>query len=87
VLIDKYFTWTPSRVEGVGIEVLAQEVLKRHQRAFPDRPVNGHVLDVGGQYQWRDGGEYHLFNPQTIHKLQSAVRTAVTKHLKSIRRS
>jgi glutamate synthase domain-containing protein 2/glutamate synthase domain-containing protein 1/glutamate synthase domain-containing protein 3 len=73
--IDKFFTWTPSRVEGVGIDVVATEVLTRHQRAFPDRPVNGHVLEVGGQYQWRDGGEYHLFNPQTIHKLQTAVRT------------
>ena len=73
--IEKYFTWTPSRIEGVGMDVVATEVLKRHLRAFPDRPVNGHVLDVGGQYQWRDGGEYHLFNPQTIHKLQHAVRT------------
>ncbi|HXJ71788.1 MAG TPA: glutamate synthase-related protein, partial [Candidatus Dormibacteraeota bacterium] len=73
--IDKYFTWTPSRIEGVGIDVIGREVLLRHQRAFPDRPANGHVLDVGGQYQWRDGGEYHLFNPQTIHKLQHAVRT------------
>ena len=73
--IDKYFTWTPSRVEGVGIDVIAQEVLLRHQRAFPERSVNGHVLDVGGQYQWRDGAEYHLFNPQTIHKLQQSVRT------------
>ena len=45
----------------------------RHQRAFPDRPVNGHALDAGGQYQWRDDGEYHLFNPQTVHKLQHAV--------------
>jgi glutamate synthase domain-containing protein 2/glutamate synthase domain-containing protein 1/glutamate synthase domain-containing protein 3 len=80
--IDKYFTWTPSRVEGVGIDVIAQEVLQRHQRAFPDRPVNGHVLDVGGQYQWRDGGEYHLFNPQTIHKLQQAVRTNSSKVFK-----
>jgi glutamate synthase (ferredoxin) len=74
-VIDKYFTWTHSRVEGVGLEVIAQEVLVRHQRAFPAREVNGHVLDVGGQYQWRDSGEYHLFNPQTIHKLQAAVRT------------
>ena len=73
--IDRYFTWTPSRVEGVGIEVIAQEVLDRHQRAFPDRQVNGHVLDAGGQYQWREDGEYHLFNPQTVHKLQAAVRT------------
>jgi glutamate synthase domain-containing protein 2/glutamate synthase domain-containing protein 1/glutamate synthase domain-containing protein 3 len=73
--IDKYFTWTPSRIEGAAIEVIAQEALLRHQRAFPDRSVNGHVLDAGGQYQWREDGEYHLFNPQTIHKLQAAVRT------------
>ncbi len=80
--IDKYFTWTASRVEGVGIEVIAQEALDRHQRAFPQRPVNGHLLDPGGQYQWRDGGEYHLFNPQTIHKLQHAVRTGNFKIFK-----
>ena len=80
--IDKYFTWTPSRVEGVGIEAIAREALDRHQHAFPDRPVNGHLLDAGGQYQWRDGGEYHLFNPQTIHKLHAAVRTANYKTFK-----
>ncbi|MGO8931329.1 MAG: glutamate synthase large subunit [Limisphaerales bacterium] len=80
--IDKYFTGTPSRVEGVGIEVIAQEVLLRHHRAFPDRSVNGHVLDAGGQYQWREDGEYHLFNPQTIHRLQTAVRTGSNKIFK-----
>src|SRR6185295_5000132 len=48
----------------------------RHQRAFPNRSVNGHVLDVGGQYQWRQDGEVHLFSPQTVHKLQQACRTA-----------
>src|SRR2546423_3046394 len=80
--VDKYFTWTPSRLEGVGIDVIAKEVLLRHQRAFPDRSANGHVLDVGGQYQWRDEGEYHLFNPQTIHKLQHAVRTGNYKTFK-----
>jgi glutamate synthase domain-containing protein 2 len=58
--------------------VIAEEALARHRHAFPDRPVNG-VLDAGGQYQWRDGGEYHLFNPQTIHKLQIACRSAITK--------
>ncbi len=73
-VIDKYFTWTPSRVEGVGLDVIAEEVLKNHRHAFPDREVNGHTLDVGGQYQWRDEGEYHLFNPQTVHKLQRSVR-------------
>ncbi len=81
-VIDKYFTWTSSRVEGVGLEVIAEEVLLRHGRAFPARPVNGHVLEVGGQYQWRDDGEYHLFNPQTIHKLQNAVRTGSYKVFK-----
>ena len=73
-VVDKYFTWTASRIEGIGIEEIAQETLTRHQHAFPDREVNGHTLDVGGQYQWRAGGEEHLFNPQTVHKLQKAVR-------------
>jgi glutamate synthase (ferredoxin) len=73
-VIDKYFTWTASRIEGVGIEVIAEEVLKRHRHAFPDRQVNG-ALEAGGQYQWRADGEFHLFNPQTIHKLQIGCRT------------
>jgi glutamate synthase domain-containing protein 2/glutamate synthase domain-containing protein 1/glutamate synthase domain-containing protein 3 len=76
--VDKYFTWTPTRIQGAGLDVIAQEVLARHRHAFPDRPVNG-VLDAGGQYQWRDGGEYHLFNPQTIHKLQTACRLGSEK--------
>jgi glutamate synthase (ferredoxin) len=74
-VVDKYFTWTASRVEGVDLNVLAEEALARHRQAFPERQVNGHLLEVGGQYQWRAEGEYHLFNPQTIHKLQLACRT------------
>jgi glutamate synthase (ferredoxin) len=74
-LIDKYFTWTASRVEGIGIDQVAQEIKVRHERAFPDRQVNGKMLDVGGNYQWRRDGEYHLFNPETVHKLQKACRT------------
>ncbi len=74
-VVDKYFTWTPSRVEGAGLDIIAEEVLQRHRRAFPDRQVNGHTLDPGGFYQWRSDGEYHLFNPQTIHTLQKAVRS------------
>ena len=81
-VIDKYFTWTPSRVEGVGLDVIAREVQLRHQHAFPDRQVNGHTLEVGGQYQWRADGETHLFSPQTIHKLQQAVRTSNYKVFK-----
>ncbi|HUJ43516.1 MAG TPA: glutamate synthase large subunit [Opitutaceae bacterium] len=74
-LVDSYFTWTPSRVGGIGLDAIAQEVLARHHQAFPARQVNGHVLPGGGQYQWRDDGEAHLFNPETIHRLQKAVRT------------
>src|SRR5208282_3843824 len=71
-VIDKYFTWTASRVSGVDIDVIAQEVLTRHHKAYPDRQVNGRLLEVGGQYQFRRDGEYHLFNPETVHKLQYA---------------
>ena len=73
-VIDHYFTWTVSRVEGVGMDVLTEEALARHRQAFSDRPVNNVALDTGGQYQWRDDGEFHLFNPQSIHKLQLACR-------------
>src|SRR5205085_11596347 len=62
-VIDKYFTWTPSRVGGIGLDVIAAEVKARHERAFPERPMNGHTLDAGGHYQWRREGEHHLFNP------------------------
>ena len=62
-VIDHYFTWTASRVGGIGLDVIAQEVLMRHRAAYPDRQVNGHVLPVGGLYQWRAEGEAHLFTP------------------------
>ncbi len=74
-VIDRYFTWTASRISGVGLDVIAAEAGERHARAFPDRSLNGHTLDAGGQYQYRSDGEYHLFNPETIHKLQYACRT------------
>ncbi|NCJ08368.1 glutamate synthase large subunit [Synechococcales cyanobacterium C] len=73
-VIDRYFTWTSSRIAGVGLDVIAEEALIRHRRAFPDRDVQVPTLDVGGEYQWRKEGEAHLFSPQTIHTLQEAVR-------------
>jgi glutamate synthase (ferredoxin) len=73
-VIERYFTWTASRISGVGLDVIAAEAAARHQRAFPDRQLNGRTLDVGGHYQYRREGEYHLFNPETIHKLQYACR-------------
>ncbi|MFO1451299.1 MAG: glutamate synthase large subunit [Opitutaceae bacterium] len=75
-VIDHYFTWTPSRVGGIGLDVIAQEVLLRHRAAYSDRAANSHTLPGGGLYQWRANGEAHLFTPESIHKLQKAVRTA-----------
>ncbi len=72
--VDRYFTWTASRIGGIGIDVVAAEVLLRHHRAFPDRPLGEPELDWGGEYQWRRDGEYHLFNPETVFKLQHATR-------------
>jgi glutamate synthase (NADPH/NADH) large chain len=74
-VVDEYFAGTASRIGGIGIEIVAQEVLMRHHAAFPKREVNGHVLPAGGQYQWRADGELHLFNPESIHRLQKSVRT------------
>jgi glutamate synthase (ferredoxin) len=82
-VIDEYFTGTASRIGGIAMDVLAQEVLMRHRAAFPERAGNGHVLPVGGLYQWRTEGELHLFNPQTIHRLQKAVRTGSYQTYKS----
>jgi glutamate synthase (ferredoxin) len=73
-VVKRYFTWTASRIEGADLEAIARETILRHSHAFPDREVNGHNLDVGGEYQWRKDGEAHLFSPQTIHTLQQAVK-------------
>ncbi len=79
-VIDHYFTGTASRVGGIGLDVIAQEVLVRHHNAFAPRlaNANGTVLESGGLYQWRNDGEAHLFTPESIHKLHKAVRTGST---------
>ncbi len=74
-VIDAYFTWTPSRVSGIGIDQIAQEVKLRHEKAFPRRPVSQQFLESGGQFKWRSDGEHHLFNPQTIHYLQRSCQS------------
>ncbi|CCI31268.1 glutamate synthase large subunit [Microcystis sp. T1-4] len=73
-VVDHYFTWTASRIEGADLAIIAKESLLRHGHAFPDRDVNVHTLDIGGEYQWRKDGEAHLFSPETIHTLQQAVK-------------
>ena len=70
-LVDRYFTWTPSRIGGANLDVIAEEVRRRHAAAFVDQPT----LESGGHYQYRKDGEPHLFNPLTVHKLQAACRT------------
>jgi glutamate synthase (NADPH/NADH) large chain len=75
-LVDEYFTGTASRIEGIDLDVIASEVAARHRIAFPDRPeeLAHRELTVGGEYQWRREGEYHLFNPDTVFKLQHSTR-------------
>ncbi|WP_410771745.1 glutamate synthase large subunit [Fontibacillus sp. BL9] len=73
--VNRYFTWTPSRIGGIGLEEVAKETLSHHFRAFSNLDGNDRVLDSIGEYQWRSDGEEHLFNPQTVHLLQQSVRT------------
>jgi glutamate synthase domain-containing protein 2/glutamate synthase domain-containing protein 1/glutamate synthase domain-containing protein 3 len=73
-LVERYFTGTVSRIEGVGLDVIAQEAIEKHRHAFHPLSESETELAVGGNYQYRARGEYHLYNPQTIMKLQHAVR-------------
>ena len=73
--VDRCFTWTASRIGGIGIDTVAEEVVRRHARAFAERGREDDELDAGGEYQWRRDGEYHLFNPETVFKLQHATRS------------
>jgi glutamate synthase (NADPH/NADH) large chain len=73
-IVEKFFTGTVSRVEGVGLEVLAKEAILKHRHAFFPVTESDTELAVGGNYHFRTRGEYHLVNPQTIAKLQHAVQ-------------
>src|SRR6202044_267025 len=73
-LVDRYFTGTVSRIGGVGLEVLAEEAIRKHRHAFASGTETGTELPIGGNYQFRVEGEYHLYNPDTIAKLQHSVR-------------
>jgi glutamate synthase (NADPH/NADH) large chain len=76
-LVDEYFTGTTSRLGGIGLDVIAEEVAARHAKAFPDNPTERahRTLEIGGEYQWRREGELHLFNPETVFTLQHSTRT------------
>ena len=72
-VVDKCFAGTVTRIEGVDFDDIARETLIRHRLAFPHQPVN-QQLEVGGVYQWKRRGEYHMYNPETIHLLQQSTR-------------
>jgi glutamate synthase (ferredoxin) len=73
-VIEPYFAATPSRIGGIGLDEIAREITARLAGAFDPNTVDP-GLDSGGHYQWRSDGEYHLFNPLSVHQLQQAVRT------------
>ncbi|MDH3514227.1 MAG: glutamate synthase large subunit, partial [Gammaproteobacteria bacterium] len=85
--VDQYFTWTASRVGGIGIDVVAQETSLRHHNAYPERPVGPPELDWGGHYQWRRDGEFHMINPDTVARLQHATRVNSYEQFKEFSRA
>src|SRR5215211_1123315 len=76
-VVDRYFTGTTSKLGGVGLTELAEEVRRRHITAYPPDgiPLAHRLLPVGGEYQWRREGEPHLFDPETVFRLQHSTRS------------
>ncbi|MGD8859695.1 MAG: glutamate synthase large subunit [Myxococcales bacterium] len=81
-VVERYFTRTASRIKGAGLEELAAEVAVRHHIAWEVPLALNPELDLGGSYQWRRRGEYHMYNPQTIAQMQHAVRSGNYKLFK-----
>jgi len=86
-LVEKYFTGTATTIEGVGLREIAEESVRRHRDAFSDNPIYKNMLDVGGQYAWRLRGEAHAWNPESISKLQHAVRGNLPDEYRQFSRS
>jgi glutamate synthase (NADPH/NADH) large chain len=85
--VEQYFTHTASRLGGAGVVTISEEVRKRHARAFGRKPSGPDELESGGEYQWRRDGELHLFNPETVFKLQHATRTGQYRVFKDYTRA
>ncbi len=79
--VERYFTDTPTRLEGIGLETVESEIRTRFNGAF-DSNTGKKQLESGGEYQWRRDGEYHLFNPETVYKLQHSTRSGQFKVFK-----
>ena len=80
--VDRYFTGTPSRVDGAGLAEIADEAVRWHREAYGDAPLYRDALDVGGDYAYRVRGEAHMWTPQSIAKLQHATRTGSNQSYK-----
>ncbi|MDA3854325.1 MAG: glutamate synthase large subunit [Bacteroidales bacterium] len=74
-VVDKYFTGTVSRIEGLSIDDIAKEALKRHRKGYPKRLGRENILESGGEYAWRKDGERHLLSPEAIRLLQESTRS------------
>ena len=87
-VVDRYFTGTTSKLGGVTLEQIAEEVHKRHLRAYPADgiPLAHRLLPVGGEYQWRREGEPHLFDPETVFRLQHSHPDRPLRHLQAVHR-
>lgn len=81
--IEKYFTGTATPIEGAGIREIAEECVRRHKDAYGDNPIYRHMLDVGGDYAYRIRGEDHAWTPETVAKLQHAVRGKLPEEYKA----
>jgi glutamate synthase (NADPH/NADH) large chain len=81
--VDRYFTGTHTRIEGVGLAEIAEETVRRHRDAFSDAPVYRSMLDVGGDYAVRVRGEDHVWNAETVKRLQHAVRGNSREHYRA----
>ncbi|OIQ36647.1 MAG: glutamate synthase subunit alpha [Bacteroidetes bacterium MedPE-SWsnd-G1] len=78
--VEKYFPYTASRIEGIGLYEIEKEIRERYKYAYPDKYINKRLgLNIGGDYRWRRNGERHMFNPTTVSKLQQAVRLSDQK--------
>ncbi len=73
-VVEKCFAGTVSRIEGISFEGIAKEILIRHKMAYPEKPIPVNRLEVGGVYQWKRRGEFHLINPETVALLQKSTR-------------
>lgn len=82
-VIEEYFTGTPSRLEGIGLDEIAKEVAMRHEPAFAEQNIDPFSYESGSHYQWRDGCEQHMLNPESIVKLQQACKTGDYKLFKA----